>query len=184
MRRTMAHGMERSEKPYKHQGPRAEKKAGNDRKQSQGHENVPETVPIEEELQLRLEEGEESIIIEMSSLSNGFDLEMHASTPATQALKTPRRGSKRRRVEDVSDTRNAFFEIAQTQANALKMLAESSAAFTHIASRQANALQLLAESKAATTLALADAMATMGEGLQACVAAFNNLADAISLMLL
>ncbi|CAD6999378.1 unnamed protein product [Ceratitis capitata] len=148
----------------------------------QGHENVPETVPIEEELQLRLEEGEESIVIEMPSFSNGVDLEMHTSTPATQASKTPRRSSRRRRVEDVSDTRNAFLEIAQTQANALKMLAESSAASTQIASRQADALQLLAESNAATTQALADAMTTMGEGLKACAAAFNNLADAISRM--
>ncbi|XP_012154660.2 uncharacterized protein LOC105664529 [Ceratitis capitata] len=85
----------------------------------QGHENVPETMPIEEELQLRLEEGEESIVIKMPSFSNGVDLVMHT---ATQASKTPRRGSRRRRVEDVSDTRNAFLEFAQTQANALKEL--------------------------------------------------------------
>ncbi|CAD7003489.1 unnamed protein product [Ceratitis capitata] len=161
----------------------------------QGHENVPETVPIEEELQLRLEEGEDSIVIEMPSFSNGVDLEMHASTPATQASKTPRRSSRRRRVEDVSDTRNAFLEIAQTQANTLKVsisafgthleyvfMSFRFAASTQIASRQADALQLLAESNAATTQALADAMTTMGEGLKACAAAFNNLADAISRM--
>ncbi|XP_017485481.1 PREDICTED: uncharacterized protein LOC108374036 isoform X2 [Rhagoletis zephyria] len=82
----------------------------------------------------------------------------------------------------VEEAQKTFLEIAQTQANALKMLAESSAANVQIASRQADALKLLAETSTASVQvakSLAEAMSTMGEGLKASADAFNNLPNAI-----
>ncbi|XP_017476568.1 PREDICTED: uncharacterized protein LOC108366628 [Rhagoletis zephyria] len=113
----------------------------------QGNETVAESVPVQEELQLRIEEGDESVIIEMPSISHEVSIEMCTSTPVTPAGKTPRRGAKRRRVDGGTEAQKTFLEIAQTQANALKMLAESSAANVQIAGRQTDALKLLAKQK-------------------------------------
>ncbi|XP_067620532.1 uncharacterized protein [Eurosta solidaginis] len=103
-------------------------------------------------------------------------------TPITPATRTTRSGATRRRVGSASEIQKTFLEVAQTQASALKMLAESSVAAVESASKQADALKLLADCSVASVQAtklMAESMVTMGNGLKACADAFNNLTNAI-----
>ncbi|XP_037813195.1 uncharacterized protein LOC119604571 [Lucilia sericata] len=143
----------------------------------EGHESVAENLPMEEELQLRLENGEEDVI-ELAFGSSSPEL--RSDTPKSNK-KTPRKSLKRKRMGDV-DEKEKFLEIASKQADALKMLAESSAAHVEVAKQQADALKMLAEVRAASVEAnkvMADAIKAMGEGLKVTAEAFTNLTNAI-----
>ncbi|XP_017461888.1 PREDICTED: uncharacterized protein LOC108355228 [Rhagoletis zephyria] len=137
----------------------------------EGHEAVPDNVPLEEELQLAMEDGEEILFHAVTSASEfGADSEVQART-AKSSAQTPRRGLKRKRTEEESDAQKKFLEIAEKQADVLKMVAENS-------TRQTDVLKVMAENNARqteATLAMAQAMTVVGEGMKACAEAFHRL---------
>ncbi|XP_017470103.1 PREDICTED: uncharacterized protein LOC108361850 isoform X2 [Rhagoletis zephyria] len=120
-----------------------------------GNESVFENMPLEEDLQLAMEDGDDIDIEGMVPLSEdsiGTDIRF-PDIP---------RNLNRKRAEKESDIQNKFLEIAQKQAEAMKMLAENNV-------RQVEA-----------TLSIAQAMTAIGEGLKACAEVFNKLANTIS----
>ncbi|XP_036347502.1 uncharacterized protein LOC118756872, partial [Rhagoletis pomonella] len=87
----------------------------------EGHEAVPDNVQLEEELQLAMEDGEEILFHAVTAASEfGADSEVQARTPKSSA-QTPRRGLKRKRAEEESDAQKEFLEIAEKQADVLKV---------------------------------------------------------------
>ncbi|XP_036335376.1 uncharacterized protein LOC118745806 [Rhagoletis pomonella] len=116
---------------------------------------------MEEELQLYLEDGEE--IIERISPESYVEATYEATcdTPTTPAQKTPRRSLKRKREEDESEVQKKFLDIAQTQADSMKMLAES---FTRLVEAQ---------------VSFGNRLQAFGEGMTVCAEAINNLARAL-----
>ncbi|XP_036317431.1 uncharacterized protein LOC118732409 [Rhagoletis pomonella] len=141
----------------------------------EGHEAVPDNVPLEEELQLVMEDGEDIVFHAVTPASVfGEDSEVQVSTPKTPA-QTPRRALKRKRAEEESDVQKKFLEVAEKQADAMKMLAENS-------SRQTDVLKMLAENTARqteATLAMTQSMTVLSEGMKACAEGFNRLASTL-----
>ncbi|XP_053950765.1 uncharacterized protein LOC128858477 [Anastrepha ludens] len=100
--------------------------------------------------------------------------------------RTPRASLKRKRMEEDGDAQKKFLEIAEKQADALKMLAQSSVETVEVAKQQADALKILAESSSASAQAnkmVAEAIAVLGNGLSATAETFNNLTPIISQIL-
>ncbi|XP_017470640.1 PREDICTED: uncharacterized protein LOC108362249, partial [Rhagoletis zephyria] len=173
----MAHGLARFKNPHKQSGARSQEAAGltgnrpinraplTELEQRavaivgshyiEGHESVVDNVPMEEELQLALEDGEELILTEISPESA---VPCNWYTPKSPAQKTPRRSWKRKREEDESEVQIKYMEIAQKQADAMQMLAEG---FTRLVEVQATSASFIQ---------------TLGEGMKSCADAINNLA--------
>ncbi|XP_073811755.1 uncharacterized protein [Musca autumnalis] len=122
----------------------------------EGDDSVKENVPLEEDLQLLLEDGE-GITQATSTISPSMPSNDERSSDKTRS----QRGSKRKH-EEREDLQLKFLEIAKNQAESFKMLAESSAANNE------------------STRMMAEGIKTMGEGLKACASAFNNLTNAIN----
>ncbi|XP_036348086.1 uncharacterized protein LOC118757485 [Rhagoletis pomonella] len=128
----------------------------------EGHESVAENVPMNLELQLAMEEGEEIVFLdEVVECEGLIEEETRPETPKTPTLRTPRRGLKRKREEEQIDVQNKFLEIAKTQADATKMLSESFPRLVDL------------------PFQLAGELRGYGEGLKACADAINNLARAL-----
>ncbi|XP_017478966.1 PREDICTED: uncharacterized protein LOC108368600, partial [Rhagoletis zephyria] len=101
--------------------------------------DVPENIPTEEDFQLALEDGDETVF----KLFIQEQDEVRCETPKTSTPKTPRRYSKKKRVEEDIDLRRKFLEIAEKQADGLKMLAECSSANTRLANSMTAATNAL-----------------------------------------
>ncbi|XP_053969103.1 uncharacterized protein LOC128870461 [Anastrepha ludens] len=128
------------------------------------HDSTPENIPLEEVIQMGIEVEDERVISEAPSplrkpLAENFTLRSGNSHISDR--RTPRASLKRKRMEEDGNARKKFLEIAEKQADALKILAESSSA-----SAQANKM-------------MAEAIAVLGNGLSATAEAFNNLTNAI-----
>ncbi|XP_073841397.1 uncharacterized protein [Musca autumnalis] len=117
----------------------------------EGDESVKENVPMEEELQLLLESGEE--------IGNDISQKSITSNESAQSLKRKEKRLKRKR-EERDEVQSKFLDIANKQAESLKMLAECNAANT-----ESNKM-------------MAEALKTMGEGLKAAAESLNNISNA------
>ncbi|XP_053957084.1 uncharacterized protein LOC128862464 [Anastrepha ludens] len=145
-----------------------------------------ENIPPEEVIQMGIEVKVESEISEAPSpirtpLAEKFTLRSGNSHISDR--RTPRASLKRKRMEEDGDARKKFLEIAEKQADALKMLAQSSVETVEVAKQQADALKILAESSSASAQAnkmMAEAIAVLGNGLSATAETFNNLTPIIS----
>ncbi|XP_053955062.1 uncharacterized protein LOC128861161 [Anastrepha ludens] len=150
-----------------------------------GHDSTPENIPLEEVIQMGIEVEDERVISEAPSplrtpLAENFTLRSGNSHISDR--RTPRASLKRKRMEEDGNARKKFLEIAEKQADALKMLAQSSIETVEVAKQQADALKILAESSSAIAQAnkmMAEAIAVLGNGLSATAEAFNNLTNAI-----
>ncbi|XP_017469659.1 PREDICTED: uncharacterized protein LOC108361535, partial [Rhagoletis zephyria] len=79
------------------------------------HASVAGNVPMNLELQLATEDGEEIIFLdEVVECEGLIEEESRPETPKTATLKTPHRGLKRKREREQIDVQNKFLEIAKT----------------------------------------------------------------------
>ncbi|XP_075162059.1 uncharacterized protein LOC142234765 [Haematobia irritans] len=126
----------------------------------EGHEEVKENIPSEEALQLRMEEGED-IVYDIPSSPNKSEsyYEFKYETPTT-SNKKPRRRTPKKVSEN--EVQNKFLDIANKQAECLKLLAECAAANVE------------------NVKMMAEATKTLGTGMSAVAEAFNNLAISIN----
>ncbi|XP_053967871.1 uncharacterized protein LOC128869357 [Anastrepha ludens] len=135
-----------------------------------------------------IEGKDESMISEAPSPLRTPCRKFHAevSNSHISDRRTPRASLKRKRMEEDGGARKKFLEIAEKQADALKMLAQSSVETVEVAKQQADALKILAESSSASAQAnkmMAEAIAVLGNGLSATAETFNNLTPIISQIL-
>ncbi|XP_036342594.1 uncharacterized protein LOC118751880 isoform X1 [Rhagoletis pomonella] len=98
----------------------------------EGNGRVVENVPVEENLQLRLEDGYDSVDSVLSTTTAADDVEVMCATPRIPAKRTPPRSLKREREDEEKEKemQAKFLEVSSKQADALKLLAECSAANT------------------------------------------------------
>ncbi|XP_017473344.1 PREDICTED: uncharacterized protein LOC108364258 isoform X1 [Rhagoletis zephyria] len=97
-----------------------------------GNGRVVENVPMKENWQLRLEDGDDSVASVLSTTTAADDGEVMCATPRIPAKRTARMSLKRKREdeENEKEMQGKFLEVSSKQADALKLLAECSAANT------------------------------------------------------